>query len=669
MRYVPVDHFCCIRYLTGEGLKTMFKRVFKGKIPAVIIVGLLIAVFASLVALGVRFYLGPMGNDVYESVFLDGKYSVDGGEWKTINNSEPIRDTFHEIRFRGTLSGGAVGCHVINISTNNVWYTLQFTDGRTMVEHTYRSLEEHRDKIIQAGGGDMPEDMIRDLVDPQIEVLQEHYPYEVKQATPGYKVKQLYYESWMEELDETYTEEDGGFLLTVWNPYPSEEVSFSDCFRVFYCSESEQLFVIAYTKLIGPFLFFFIILLFGVLFFPVAGFIQGRIDYKYITFGVLCFFWSFYMFIRSAAGYLNIWISDSVVCLVLVKISEYLFIIALLLYLRSNLKEGRGRVIAGILTLLFAIAIVATGILQMTGTADLIVTGVWMNYLAAAGILFLILLLLAEVKIGRSALAFLISWGPLALSILVGLVLSAFDIPSPGMLMYGIAFTMIYQIIRLIGDLRRQYRETIRYQQMQKELYEAEVAVMVSQIQPHFMYNALSSIAMLCKINPDTAYDATIAFSEYLRGNMDSLKQKEPVPFEKELEHLKKYLFIEKLRFGKKLNVEYDIQTMDFVVPQLSVQPLVENAVKHGVGQKKKGGTVKIMTKETGDGYEIVISDDGVGFDVNAPRKEDGRSHVGMDNTRRRLKEMIGAEVVIESTVGEGTTARVVIPRREPMSS
>ncbi|MCR5225851.1 MAG: histidine kinase [Eubacterium sp.] len=643
----------------------MFKRVFKGKIPAVIIVGLLIAVFASLVALGVRFYLGPMGNDVYESVFLDGKYSVDGGEWKTINNSEPIRDTFHEIRFRGTLSGGAVGCHVINISTNNVWYTLQFTDGRTMVEHTYQSLEEHRDKIIQDGGGDMPEDMIRDLVDPQIEFLKEHNPYEVKQATPGYKVKQLYYESWMEELDETYTEEDGGFLLTVWNPYPSEEVSFSDCFRVFYCSESEQLFVIAYTKLIGPFLFFFIILLFGVLFFPVAGFIQGRIDYKYITFGVLCFFWSFYMFIKSAAGFLNIWISDSVVCLVLVKISEYLFIIALLLYLRSNLKEGRGRVIAGILTLLFAIAMVATGILQMTGTADLIVTGVWMNYLAAAGILFPILLLLAEVKIGRSALAFLISWGPLALSILVGLVLSAFDIPSPGMLMYGIAFTMIYQIIRLIGDLRRQYRETIRYQQMQKELYEAEVAVMVSQIQPHFMYNALSSIAMLCKINPDTAYDATIAFSEYLRGNMDSLKQKEPVPFEKELEHLKKYLFIEKLRFGKKLNVEYDIQTMDFVVPQLSVQPLVENAVKHGVGQKKKGGTVKIMTKETGDGYEIVISDDGVGFDVNAPRKEDGRSHVGMDNTRRRLKEMIGAEVVIESTVGEGTTARVVIPRKE----
>lgn len=642
----------------------MVKRLFKGKIPAVIIVGLLIAVFVSLVALGVRFYMGPLDNDIYESVFLDGKYSVDGGEWKTINNAEPIRDTFHVIRFRGTLSGGAVGCHVINISTNNVWYALQFTDGRTMVEHTYRSLKEHREKLVQSAGEDIPEDMIRDLIDPQLEYLEKHYPFEVKQETPGYKVKQLYYESWMEELDETYTEEDGGFLLTVWNPYPSEEVSFSDCFRVFYCTESDQIFVIAYTKLIGPFLFFFLILLFGVLFFPVAGFIQGKIDYKYITFGVLCFFWSFYMFIKSASGFLNIWITDSVVCLVLVKISEYLFIIALLLYLRSNLKEGRGRVIAGIMVLLFTVAMVTVGILQITGTSDLIVTGVWMNYFAAAGILFLILLLLSEVKVGKNVLSFLISWGPLALTILAELILSAFDIQSPEILMYGIAFTMVYQIIRLIGDLRRQYHETIRYQKMQKELYEAEVAVMVSQIQPHFMYNALSSIAMLCKVNPDTAYDATITFSEYLRGNMDSLKQKEPVPIEKELEHLKKYLFIEKLRFGRKLNIEYDIQTMDFVVPQLSVQPLVENAVKHGVGQKKKGGTVKIQTKETADGYEIVISDDGVGFDVNAPRKEDGRSHVGMDNTRRRLKEMIGAEVVIESTMGEGTTARVVIPRR-----
>jgi len=637
----------------------MLKHLFKGKIPAAIIVGLLIVVFATLVTLGVRFYYNPYSYNTSEYMFLNGQYSVDGGEWKTIDPTKPIQDTFRKIEFRGTLTGTAVSYDVVNISTNNVWFTLESPKGEMVDKHVYQTLEQRIDEIYP----NYPPEM-EDIVQADRENFLEHKTYQMKQPeTPGYSVKQVYFERWLDDLGESYLDVGGGFRFTVWNPYPSGEMSFSECFRVFYCQKSEQ-YRLFYTELIGPLFLFFIVLLFGVIFFPVAGFIQGKIDYKYITFGVLCFFWSIYMFMKSAAGYLNIMITDSVICLVLVKMAEYLFMISLMIYLRSNLKEGRGRVISGILALLFTVAVVTVGILQMTGTADLVVTGSWMNYLAAAGILFLILLLLSEVKVGKNALSFLISWGPLALTILTGLILGAFDIKAPGILMYGIAFTMVYQIIRLIGDLRRQYKETIRYQQMQKELYEAEVAVMVSQIQPHFMYNALSSIAMLCKVNPDTAYDATIAFSEYLRGNMDSLKQKEPVPFEKELEHLKKYLFIEKLRFGRKLNIEYDIQTMDFVVPQLSVQPLVENAVKHGVGQKKKGGTVKIITKETDSGYEIVISDDGVGFDVNAPRKEDGRSHVGMDNTRRRLKEMIGAEVVIESTVGEGTTARVVIPRR-----
>ena len=198
----------------------------------------------------------------------------------------------------------------------------------------------------------------------------------------------------------------------------------------------------------------------------------------------------------------------------------------------------------------------------------------------------------------------------------------------------------------------------------EKELYEAEVQVMVSQIRPHFMYNALSSIAILCKLDPNTAYEATIAFSKYLRGNMDSLKQTRPVPFEAELEHLKNYLYIEKLRFADKLNIVYDIQAAGFELPMLSVQPIVENAVKHGVGMKDEGGTVTIATRDTGEAYEIIITDDGVGFDTSAPPKDDGRSHVGMENTKKRLKDMCGADVIITSRPGEGTAARVIIPKK-----
>ena len=197
----------------------------------------------------------------------------------------------------------------------------------------------------------------------------------------------------------------------------------------------------------------------------------------------------------------------------------------------------------------------------------------------------------------------------------------------------------------------------------EKELYEAKVSVMVSQIQPHFMYNALTSIAMMCSIDPDTAQEATVTFAKYLRGNMDSLKQTAPVPFEQELEHLKKYLYIEKLRFGDMLNIEYDIQATDFKLPLLSIQPLVENAVKHGVGMAEDGGTVKISARETDNAFEVIISDDGVGFDTSAEKPRDGRSHVGVENTKRRIAEMCGGEVKIESTVGKGTAATVILPK------
>ena len=211
-------------------------------------------------------------------------------------------------------------------------------------------------------------------------------------------------------------------------------------------------------------------------------------------------------------------------------------------------------------------------------------------------------------------------------------------------------------------EIDRYNKENLK---VQKDLYDAKVQIMVSQIRPHFMYNALTSIAMMCELDPMTAKKATIAFADYLRGNMDSLKQTRPVPFETELEHLKNYLYIEKLRFDYLLNIEYDIQATGFELPLLSIQPLVENAVKHGVGMKKGGGTVKISSVETDSAFEVIVSDDGVGFDVNAPKKDDGRSHVGMENTKRRLKEMCKADIVITSEVGKGTTARVIIPKKE----
>ena len=402
---------------------------------------------------------------------------------------------------------------------------------------------------------------------------------------------------------------------------------------------------------------------FGLFFFPVASLILGKIDYRYLAFGFLTFFWGLYMIMQQISGYLNLWITDPTVCMMLDKVTGYCFVAAVLFYFKSNMLGRMTRTVANITSTVYLSIAIAVFVLQLCKISDLNASSLTMNIAAAAGITVMIVLLCFEKRDDNSALFFLLSWVPLLLTITIDILDQFVHLPGSHYFNYGLAITMIVQIVRLIFDLRKSFEEAIRYQQMQKELYEAKVGVMVSQIQPHFIYNALTSIAMMCQIDPDTAQEATITFADYLRGNMDSLNRTRPVPFTTELEHLKKYLYIEKMRFADLLNIEYDIQTVAFQLPLLSIQPLVENAVKHGVGMKEDGGTVTIATKETDTAYEVIIKDDGVGFDPDAPRPDDGKSHVGMENTKKRLRDMCGAYVEITSAIGEGTTARVILPK------
>lgn len=194
------------------------------------------------------------------------------------------------------------------------------------------------------------------------------------------------------------------------------------------------------------------------------------------------------------------------------------------------------------------------------------------------------------------------------------------------------------------------------------ELANSRARIMMSQIQPHFLYNTLNAIYFLIEKDPATAQKAVTDFSDYLRMNIDSLSTAQPVEFDKELKHIETYLWIEKMRFDDELNVEYDIRFRDFLVPALAIQPFVENAVKHGICKKDGGGTLSFRTYKTVSGCVIEIEDDGVGFDTSIVPDDDGRTHVGVANSRHRLETMIGAEVVIESTIGVGTKVSIIIP-------
>jgi len=197
---------------------------------------------------------------------------------------------------------------------------------------------------------------------------------------------------------------------------------------------------------------------------------------------------------------------------------------------------------------------------------------------------------------------------------------------------------------------------------MELKLQESQISIMLSQIQPHFLYNTLNSIYQLCESNPMRARSMVNSFSEYLRNNLSALEETGLISFETELAHVKTYLDIEKVRFEDTLEIEYDIKCVDFSLPVLTVQPIVENAVKHGTSKKRGGGKVTISTAEEIDSYVIVVSDTGCGFDPAKP-KNDGKRHVGIENVRQRLSNMCSGSLSIESSEGNGTVAVIRIPK------
>ena len=196
---------------------------------------------------------------------------------------------------------------------------------------------------------------------------------------------------------------------------------------------------------------------------------------------------------------------------------------------------------------------------------------------------------------------------------------------------------------------------------LERELVESRISVMMSQIKPHFLYNALTAIVQLCDENPAMAKKAAMDFSSYLRSNMESLNNNKMISIEKEIDHVKHYLSLEKAIYGKALEINYIIETDGFAVPPLTIQPIVENAVKHGIGKKEGGGTITVSISETEAGYLVTVTDDGAGYDVNKPLKNKDL-HIGIVNVRKRL-ELCGGKLELSSEPGKGTTAEIKLPK------
>ena len=227
---------------------------------------------------------------------------------------------------------------------------------------------------------------------------------------------------------------------------------------------------------------------------------------------------------------------------------------------------------------------------------------------------------------------------------------------------YAIAYLSIVISIEILF-LFVNVRKNVELANEAKRSKEAEIKLMMSQIQPHFIYNTLASISTLIKIDPDKAQKALDEFTEYLRANLSSLTKTGLINFKEELRHIETYLSLEKMRFDERLSVNFDIKAVDFLVPPLSIQPLVENAVKHGILQKLEGGTISIKTYEDEKAYYVEIEDDGVGFDLNNLDPTDN-NHIGLNNVKYRLSSMCNGELNINSVIDKGTTMVVTFNKQ-----
>ena len=204
---------------------------------------------------------------------------------------------------------------------------------------------------------------------------------------------------------------------------------------------------------------------------------------------------------------------------------------------------------------------------------------------------------------------------------------------------------------------------TLEYMRQEVQKEQLEIDLLLSQIQPNFLFNVLYAIQEICTVEPETAATAIEEFSKYLRHNMDSISIRIPISFKEELEHVKHYVSLQQLWFGAALEVQYELGCMDFKLPTLTLQPIVENAVRYGIKKESNGkGSVLVRTIERTDCFEIDVIDNGPGFDENNIPK-DGMSHTGLSSVRERLRLISGGDLIVKSVAGIGTTVKIILPK------
>ena len=256
----------------------------------------------------------------------------------------------------------------------------------------------------------------------------------------------------------------------------------------------------------------------------------------------------------------------------------------------------------------------------------------------------------------KTYLSFLVALIPITAALIVQLFIDAFPLLD---ISYVISALAMYGFI-LSDQIEQDQRHQREIARQQLEIANQRASIMVLQMRPHFIYNTMTSIFCLCGQNPQTAQQVVKDFTAFLRKNFTAIASDAPIPFTSELEHTRAYLAVEQAVYEDSLFVDYDMPHTFFRVPPLTLQPIVENAVKHGRDPYAGPLHISIRTRKTDSGSEIVVADNGRGFELS----DDNGLGIALNNIQQRLEIMCDASLTIAPNEGGGTVVTVTIPDR-----
>ena len=254
----------------------------------------------------------------------------------------------------------------------------------------------------------------------------------------------------------------------------------------------------------------------------------------------------------------------------------------------------------------------------------------------------------------KTYLSFVIAMLPMTISLLVLLFFDAIPLFDICFVLSALSMYSFILFDQIEQNLHHQ-REIARQQQ---EIAHERTSVLVLQMRPHFIYNTLMSIYSLCNLDPQKARQVTKDFTDYLRKNFNAVASESTISFSTELEHTRAYLAVEQAQFEDMLVVEYDIEFTNFRLPSLTLQPIVENAVKHGMNPAFGPLQISIRTRHTDSGTEIIVEDTGPGFDLS----DDSKPHTALKNIHQRLEMMCRGSMTIKPRNNGGTIVKMQIP-------